>query len=533
LPSRIGRLLYITEEGIGDLRSLECKIRECWSVGGDAPKFDSNGTKYISWDDFLNDGVVPDGVADCALLKMRDTRLFSQLQILHRIRNVLQAEGKLFLYVERERRWKSIRIFEEELTKIGFSHVRGFALLPPYNCSSISLPLEDGNFVPEALDQLWLHKGKTFWNRAKLIILQVLNEIGLGRLVCRSVLYIARKRQKQDNMAPERLSRNDASARPPTSKDPKHQMSKNIVDALSHKMRRRDLTIGVYPGHRKFIMPMYSQDEILGYAKLFQGREVEAGLNEAEMLKRLACYDFKTAEVPQILAEIEDKEAGQYALVISTKEGLRNFRALSGKHIDWLVELFNTTSVSIAFEESEYYSTVKAQLSRVLSYGKYFWLEDLIDKAIADLVECGCCPLGVAQREFPYFHALRSHEGLFVIDWELADGRYPPYFDLYHGLLSSCGRMHNDPLLNYVAKVTSLFFSRDNVRDTVIDYGQRIGLSNRLSYSLFTLYLLDQCAIHLRWDETDTMVKQKIEVLNLLSNESRYSRSKWLWREQE
>ncbi|HIE14591.1 TPA: hypothetical protein EYP70_04905 [Candidatus Bathyarchaeota archaeon] len=352
-------------------------------------------------------------------------------------------------------------------------------------------------------------------------LLQILNWSGAIRYGWKYVFAIAKKNQDKCIN---------------TTKVSSKSIIKGILDFLSERLERDDLTVAVYPGNRKFIMPVYSKGKgIIGYAKVFTGRAKEVGKNEVRMLRKLALFDFQSGVIPSVI--IEGDNNGQYIVVVSTKERLRNFKSITSLHIRWLIELFNETTSKVLFKESDYYHILQDQLSQIREYigvGEYSWLEDITGKVIEDLCNKEIS-FGIAQREFPYHHALKikGQERIFVIDWELGADSYPPYFDLYHCFLSSFRRnLSKDIIEDYIKRMKVLFFSKRSIRNAIFNYSSKIGLPEwlNLSYNFFILYLVDQCSIHLTWDKTDTMVKQKLAALKVLATNPKYDQSQWLVR---
>lgn len=303
----------------------------------------------------------------------------------------------------------------------------------------------------------------------------------------------------------------------------------------ARRLKVGDVTFSVYPGNRKFVMPTFSEKEgLLGYGRLFDpGDAEECWENERRLLRKLQTYEFKTGLVPKIL--LETTFGRRFLLFIGGPKNLEGFNGVTSHHIDWLVELYKTTGRKMRFSESFYAGILESQVRDILTFlGETGsgWLRGLV-AALKEELSDQKLHFAISQREFPYYHALkiRGENRIFVVDWELGSENYPPYFDLFHCLLSGLPERKRTGLRNsFLERAVALFEGRGSAGEMVLRYGRNIDVPADMGYLLFPLYLLDQISIFLKWERTPERsgLKERLEALRTIATEKAFVRAHWM-----
>jgi|SRR3989344_211996 len=383
--------------------------------------------------------------------------------------------------------------------------------------NGVALPF--GNYAVRraALREFYLYKGKTFWSKAKIRLLQVFN----FALVWKTAF-------------PKKFFAN---------LDP---AGENLSSFLASKIGSAEpIIFSIYVGSRKFIFPIFGKKSgrFLGVAKVyFPGREsADYGENEARILNYLSKVDLPEFSFPRVIA----KDYFQQSLVVILSPLLtkhsnilqnvgmfcdaRKINSIGKPHIDFLQKMSEKTGKKNLFRESNFHKEfqkeigfLKSKISEKLELVEYFW-----DKAAQNLQGKEFI-FSLTKREFPFFEALRSNDKLFVIDWETARFDFPPIFDVFSMILSTSPHQKGDYIKIYRKNIQALFFCNNpRVRELLEKMLDFWNMSKEDAYWFFWLFLIDQLYIHLHVDHWPSAKRILSFLQNARNNEIDFSK-RWI-----
>ena len=391
------------------------------------------------------------------------------------------------------------------LRSLGYSHIQGYVLLPLTTRPWSVIPVWPKKVSRGALQHLSLRVGRNPKNTVGLKIALLLERLGVLNKIIPQVFLAARKQVNSNRGS-----------------------SQSLVDILEELLRESEIVLSLSLGTGKVILPVFSlAGKALAYVRLAHDKRRSALLkNEARVLIRLEQKHFDCAELPHVIAS-GTWRGFFYVIETTVENGAKPSREFKSIHLRWLCELFNQTARWQLIEDSAYLKTLQWQLDYI-STRVETKVRELLHRQIADVIrqlkQAGLLPFGVSQREFSIDHSLEVGDKLFVVDWEHARDEYPPYFDLFHCLLS----------LNPISTVDALFqhwrnlFFQKGVGQVVIEqYSRGIGLDSRLGYLFLWLYIVDQLTIYLQTPD-HLRAGWMIRMLEEMDRQPYFAQSNWL-----
>jgi len=247
--------------------------------------------------------------------------------------------------------------------------------------------------------------------------------------------------------------------------------------------------------------------------------------NEVQVLRWLARYHFEHGSVPFVIKY--GRYLDSYYIVESTVDHPRPSRGMNPTHLKWLCELFNKTAQWRLLRESGYWRILQQQLDYVFA-SVNMRRKDQVRARIADVLvkleQCGPLPFGLCQRECSAEHFLEAGKKLFVVDWEHARREYPPYFDLFHYLLSIRPPSDENALLK---RWQNLFFKPGPPGNAIRQYSKEIGLDDKIGYFFLWLYVIDQLMIYSETPD-HLRVKWMATIAESMCTDYRYAERNWL-----
>jgi len=245
------------------------------------------------------------------------------------------------------------------------------------------------------------------------------------------------------------------------------------------------ISFSIYKAPGKFVLPIFNNKtgEVLAYAKVYDKETKERGENEARALRYLNNFSFESAEPPRLIAS---EEIGKNLVnIISTKEGLKNFKGVTEAHLAWIKELAQKTGKRMKFEDSLFaremdkeMEFVKSKLNeKDLELVEYFYKK--AKKALQDKEFV----FSFISWDFDYYEFLRHKTKNLVVDWEYAREEYPSLFDVFSLLLSERRGWLRDLKIILRNKKTAAI---------VGDFLREWRISKEDVYPFFLLFLIDR-----------------------------------------
>lgn len=308
----------------------------------------------------------------------------------------------------------------------------------------------------------------------------------------------------------------------------------NLYSFLSEKtnVTLRQLAFSIYKSPGKFVLPLFDIEtgENIGYAKIYDSREKSQyyGENEVRALRFLEKFSFHNAETPRVL--FNNYFGDNLVTVISSKDGLRNFKDVSDEHIAWVKELVEKTGMLKRFKDSLFAKTLNEGMRFIkskLDKENFELVNYFYEKAIKALSEKEFI-FSFVNREFDHHELLRHKEKNLVIDWEHAREEFPPLFDVYGLLLSGGYLKGQDYVEMHVRSLEAILFGGNRKSSKIVfDFLREWGISREDAYYAFLFFLIDRLYLFLRMDSYRDGEIVTHFLKRMYDNESRYDKG-WL-----
>ncbi|HDY73031.1 MAG TPA: hypothetical protein ENH86_00455 [Candidatus Jorgensenbacteria bacterium] len=338
-----------------------------------------------------------------------------------------------------------------------------------------AIPLDSREVLDSALAHLCLAKRPSFEKRLMIGVFRILNQPLLYRFVFRRQFCLVVNKETE-----------------------------TLFSFLLQGLNIRDikLSFSIYKSSGKFVVPLFNSEtgENIGYAKIYASKKDSEhyGKTEARALRFLKQFPFKSAEVPSVL--LSNYFGDNLVTVISSKNGLRNFKSVSNEHIEWIKELAKETGVKELFKDSSFAIVIKGEMELIKNkIGKDdFWIvNQLYEEAVKSLSDKEFI-FSFTNRDFDYHELLHHKDGNLVIDWEYAHAKFPPLFDVYSLLLSEGARGNGDYVEMHVRNLEATFF-RENRKtsEIVVNFLRKWGIKKDDAYFVFLFFLVDRLYLSL------------------------------------
>lgn len=347
--------------------------------------------------------------------------------------------------------------------------------------SGIALPLGNRRVRASALRALSLYKGKDFWSRAKIRLLEIFNFSFIWRMLFR----------KKFVMSPD-------------------SEWGNIFSFLERELSTFNLQLStlafsIYVGSGKYNLPLFDakSGKALGHAKAYFPESAEYGENEIRILKELEQTKIPDFLFPEVLSEGYARKF--FVAVLSPlPEETKRARAIGEKHLEFLRRLSETTGKRAKFEDSDFYREFEKEMEFLKSAPseesglmERVWNESLERLKGKEFL------FSLTKREFPFFEMFKSNvngqTSNVVIDWEHARYGWPPLFDVFNLCMSEGRFKRGEYAQIYEKNIKDIFFGKNKktgrALKKMLAYWK---IPDEDTYWFFRLYLLDQLSIHLR-----------------------------------
>ena len=215
-------------------------------------------------------------------------------------------------------------------------------------------------------------------------------------------------------------------------------LAEDLYDKLCKLFNRDKLEFAVFCGtpcvHQKLTIQLSSGDNILGYCKVSDSKEVaELFSRESNILGKL--YKAGVHNVPKIMY-VGEWRNGVHLLVQTTQKTNRSqvIHEWGQLHDDFLRDMAAKTKQSLFFEETDYCRTLN-ELSRYLDWLPTDKDKVLVRKALDKVLkknEHKIVESGAYHADFTPWNTFVEQGELFVFDWEYAQMTYPCGLDRYH-----------------------------------------------------------------------------------------------------
>ena len=236
-------------------------------------------------------------------------------------------------------------------------------------------------------------------------------------------------------------------------------LAEDLYDKLCKLFNRDRLEFAVFCGtpcvHQKLTIQLSSGDNILGYCKVSDSKEVaELFSRESNILGKL--YKAGVHNVPKIMY-VGEWRNGVHLLVQTTRKTDRSqvIHDWGHLHDGFLRDMAVKTKQRLVFEETDYYKILN-ELSMHLDWlpsdeGRELVrgvLEKVLNKNKHKMVE-----YGAYHADFTPWNTFVEQGELFVFDWEYAQMTYPPMLDRYHFFTQTAmfeKHWYSDEIIAYV-----------------------------------------------------------------------------------
>lgn len=373
-------------------------------------------------------------------------------------------------------RAKNERFLRQLLTKASFSEFNTYALVPDCHAPRWLIPY-DNRWVASA--SLRLYNPQSLNGKVFKHIVSNLAYLGIQRVWGRDRLLVASKGDAQDA---------------------------SLATFLRELLEVRDICLAFSTGtpgyYRKTTAQVMSKDgRVLAYAKIASTPQAQRLLaQEANVLRRLAELHISTGHVPRLLY------AGQFhgseLLVQSAPLGKtrKGPRRLDRRHIEFLAEIFNQTSIRKSFLESDYWIRLKKDVMSLRGRISDDWQQrlqsglDICESALAKKV----MPLGLCHRDFVPWNTYLEQGHPYVFDWEYAIEQGIPFWDIFYFVSFPAmlvARCSGKQLIN-------CWWGRE-LKPLLIQYADKIGVDVALVPICFLLYLIEVSCFYLNMFDYD------------------------------
>lgn len=269
-------------------------------------------------------------------------------------------------------------------------------------------------------------------------------------------------------------------------------LAEDLYDKLCKLFNRDRLEFAVFCGtpcvHQKLTIQLSSGDNILGYCKVSDSKEVaELFSRESNILGKL--YKAGVHNVPKIMYAGEWRN-GVYMLVQTTRKTDRSqvIHDWGHLHDGFLRDMAVKTKQRLVFEETDYYKTLN-ELSMHLDWlpsdeGRELVrgvLEKVLNEHKHKMVE-----YGAYHADFTPWNTFVEQGELFVFDWEYAQMTYPPMLDRYHFFTQTAifeKHWHSDEIMAYVESAEGDWIDKTEYQFYLLDIIARFTLRERGHFS--------------------------------------------------
>ena len=269
-------------------------------------------------------------------------------------------------------------------------------------------------------------------------------------------------------------------------------LAEDLYDKLCKLFNRDRLEFAVFCGtpcvHQKLTIQLSSGDNILGYCKVSDSKEVaELFSRESNILGKL--YKAGVHNVPKIMY-VGEWRNGVYMLVQTTRKTDRSqvIHYWGHLHDGFLRDMAVKTKQRLVFEETDYYKTLN-ELSMHLDWlpsdeGRELVrgvLEKVLNKNKHKMVE-----YGAYHADFTPWNTFVEQGELFVFDWEYAQMTYPPMLDRYHFFTQTAifeKHWYSDEIIAYVESAEGDWIDKTEYQFYLLDIIARFTLRERGHFS--------------------------------------------------
>ena len=269
-------------------------------------------------------------------------------------------------------------------------------------------------------------------------------------------------------------------------------LAEDLYDKLCKLFNRDRLEFAVFCGtpcvHQKLTIQLSSGDNILGYCKVSDSKEVaELFIRESNILGNL--YKAGVHNVPKIMY-VGEWRNGVYMLVQTTRKTDRSQVIHDWGHLHdvFLRDMAVKTKQRLVFEETDYYKILN-ELSMHLDWlpsdeGRELVrgvLEKVLNKNKHKMVE-----YGAYHADFTPWNTFVEQGELFVFDWEYAQMTYPPMLDRYHFFTQTAifeKHWHSDEIMAYVKSAEGDWVDKTEYQFYLLDIIARFTLRERGHFS--------------------------------------------------
>jgi thymidylate kinase len=282
----------------------------------------------------------------------------------------------------------------------------------------------------------------------------------------------------------------------------------DVIAWTSDIFRCRDVRVAASLGssgpHRKPVIHVIRRDgTIAGHVKIGWNPETQAVVEgEEQALTGLHSLSLQRATIPRVL--FGGKRNGLYLLALGSvpaKPPLRLLRAMDSRHVEFLIELFERTSVVKGqFRDSTYWKRLRNRIDAV-SESCFPLDRHLLISGLTKLEATlgpEHVPLGRVHGDFTPWNVVPNEEQLHVFDWEYSVAEGPPGYDVFHYVLQTelLSRRRRNP------RHRSIIASFET-SSAVSTYFRRLRLPRAWLLALLHLYGIDILSWYIQRDGMD------------------------------
>lgn len=395
---------------------------------------------------------------------------------LERLKRSTADAGTLCILARRKDE-KSLREFIMGTT---FSVSSCYALVPGYSAPRWIIPLGDRRAASASLR---LYNPQSLKGKLLKHIVRHLAYFGIQSTWASDRLLLA-SRVRRDSQSTNNGKAQNAS----------------LIEFLQDMLDTRDAYFAFSTGtpgyYRKTTVQVMSRESRpIAYAKIAYTQQAQKLLmQEARILRRLAGMCLSKGHVPRLLY------AGQFhknELIVqsaSPEETRSGPRQLDIRHIEFLAEIFNQTSVPKPFSESEYWSRLKNDVDSLRDRVSGDWhrrLKDGLD-ICGSVLANKVMSLGLCHRDFAPWNTYLERGRLYVFDWEYATEQGIPFWDIFHFAFYPkiiVSHWSGKQLINY--------WKHRKLRRLLTQYAQNTGVDVTLIPVCFLLYFIEVSCFYL------------------------------------
>lgn len=215
------------------------------------------------------------------------------------------------------------------------------------------------------------------------------------------------------------------------------RLAPELEKLLENSFKASDLEFSVFFGtpsvHQKITLQISLGRKILGYCRISNDPAMHE-LFEHEKRVLSVLNNKGISGIPQFLC-LENIEGNIKIFAQNTTKTTRSLtqHALEKRHLDFLNELYRTTSVTLPFEKSDFFSLLK-HLEKNLEFfapSEQETIRRAIQSALSDYQE-KVVEFSMTHGDFTPWNSFIENGQLFVFDWEYALFSAPPFIDAFH-----------------------------------------------------------------------------------------------------